>query len=191
MTRAILHDMTVLLARLAYSPDQPRDDHGRFGEGESGTLPAEQEHALEVYQDDYSGGINAALRSGDASNPIVGQLDKAIESEHATHEETVYRALAGMNPDELFQDGEIFHDAGFVSTTSSLDTARDYASDTEGTAIEIHLIEGQPRYDYGAHGDTTSHEVLLPRGSNFYAEKNADAPGGWRLYAFVPGEDFA
>ncbi len=31
---------------VAYNPDQPRDDHGRFGEGGAGDKPAMQEHTL-------------------------------------------------------------------------------------------------------------------------------------------------
>jgi hypothetical protein len=77
-----------VLARLAYSPDQPRDDHGRFGEGESGSSPAGSAglDALNTSaaKFDENGGSTEPLDLGENKDEIdiedvVAQLDDVHE----------------------------------------------------------------------------------------------------------------
>ncbi len=87
---------------LRYSPDQPRDDHGRFGDG-SGEVPTPEklQAAIRDWQEGSSSlgstqeKARTAAKNNDASDPLVG----GIRSEEIST--SIYRGLEVEEPEEI------------------------------------------------------------------------------------------
>jgi hypothetical protein len=141
-------------------------------------LSAELDRAVSAYVDDFSGGINAALRDGDTSSPVVGRLDAAIDQQPLSDIRTTWRA---MSDDVLsgLSHGDIFRDLGFVSTTAGRDIAEEYASEyaayhdgRTASLIEMHIPRGSRLLDIERlQDDMAQREILVPRGASWRYEQ--------------------
>lgn len=97
-----------------YSPDQPRDDHGRFGSGGEdnaaksdprtvndeawfGGLSSASQKALLAYQGNDYATINGALRSGKETSTTKA-IDKALATSPLADDQDAYRGLGGISP---------------------------------------------------------------------------------------------
>lgn len=97
-------DQQPLLRCLRYSPDQPRDDHGRFGEGATDFAKADDARKLEItihaWQDEDTSTrtiheAQIAAKASDAKNPIV----QGIRSEK--FDTVIFRGLTVEKTDEI------------------------------------------------------------------------------------------
>ncbi len=171
-----------------YSEDQPRDDHGRFAS--SGTydevasrhlpdLSPQEMDAVMHYQ--YSTEVNSYLRGYASGYRGVRNEVKALDAAIAKAKPldaplVVYRGMAGLRVDEArgrmaslasrFDGKTGFSDKAYVSTTQSLDKAKDFArwyrQDEGGKAfvVELHIPAGTRALpvdaissEYGAMGN--------------------------------------
>ena len=173
-----------------YSPDQERDEHGRFGSGNGVDLPtafsetgSKYVTAVMTYNDakDYQK-INGGLRSGKLSAKFRETVDKINELIDKTpgidKESTVYRGVStGAFADQILglQPGDTFQDKGFTSTTKDKDFAERFNSlegRDHGALIQVSLPEGTKGLDMlhywsDVPRDGRQHEFLLPTNSTF------------------------
>jgi ADP-ribosyltransferase exoenzyme len=180
---------------LKYSPDQPRDDHGRFGEGNGDyNLTGSQSDSLTFYTQNGYEEINTYLRDREGFANAMGQEDKNFIQSHTvaidnafkdapptTAPMTVYRGVfAGQFADTLktLQPGDTFTDKGFVSTSQNLVTAVDRSTSSwgDGAKLTIEVPTGSRVLDVNkALGDEVQfpkeEEILLNRNSTFEVTK--------------------
>ena len=129
-----------------YSPDQPRDDHGRFGEGSEGTYGSNSaaydkltsgfmaspavEEALEKYADDPA---------NEDTNAIV---DQGIKEEGMTIKSTLYRGLSFPDDDTVkstLKSGNYLKPEGPQSTSIEHSVARDFAGLTDEVGVMLEI----------------------------------------------------
>lgn len=157
-----------------YSPDQERDDHGRFGSG-SGELTSAEKSAVMTYRGETFQDINGALRAGELNlsprlEDLKNNLDSAIAKSITTSDQVVYRGmdLRDYQVKDLGLDrpGTTFTDKAFMSTTEDAKVANDFG----GTKIEIAIPKGSPALNVGSFSNYGSkqheYEVLLPRNTS-------------------------
>lgn len=170
----------------------PRDDHGRFGEGnntveegrtevtlnnhwdlrheQESRLTAKQNTALENYGSEDYDPINWGLRhSGTVGiEDQVAVLDAAFErgSIVLANDVTVYRSIDNGDQVELWV-GKDFTDAAYVSTSLIQNTAEGFGGlSPDMMTMRIELPAGSRVL----LGTDTEQEILLPRGSSFEVE---------------------
>lgn len=183
-----------------YSPDQPRDDHGRFGSGGGlttvtrGLDPTKVEPLTQEESDAvnwYTGPLNAqrlneVLRNDgagmrDYDEETIQLMDSAIAkstlSDDPTYAGVVQGAevYKGMVTTHDFQVGERFIDKGFISTTSDVGVAKQFAQgflapNKEGNHVLIH-ISVDPATQHYVPGADMIDEKILPRGMEFEVTK--------------------
>lgn len=179
-----------MLSVAKYSPDQPRDDQGRFAPvmsqrqrrwareraademyGAARTeimlmgLPggdAAAVSAVREYSRDYNG-INAALRRGE-DHVRVADLDRAF-TYRTTGDLTVFRGRTDRLGAKV---GDIIADPGYVSTSLSEDSASFFATSdgvAYGSVFEIAVPKGTPAVGVGGIDVAGEREMLFERGS--------------------------
>lgn len=172
-----------------YSPDQPRDDHGRFGAGGS---PSDQVAAVRDYTGVGHGLLNDHLRgvknqftpSPEEHEKKAAGIDEYIARHQITQPVTVYRSVGGdvgYRLRQRFDQGKIgpgstFKDSGFVSTSTD--------KETEGTSgknpgrdvtLHIDLRPGDKATDVsGVSEHPDENEVLIGRGTTFRVKSYSD-----------------
>jgi ADP-ribosyltransferase exoenzyme len=161
-------------------------DHGH--ESQTADITDEQFNALGGYQDDWSGGINTALRRGEPIDYYVKNIDAAIKTQPPLdHDVMVYRVV-GEEVYRRMAHSRMFVDRGYVSTTSDFYTADDYRGEfidyhkQDGHIVQIKIPAGRRVFDYESHPrfeDTQQHEVLIPRNAIFRVERR---PNGLVLH---------
>jgi hypothetical protein len=132
--------------------------------------------AFRGYADDYTGGINARLRAGGALEPDDVLRDSMMR-ELPDDTPTLYRTFASKDPsDELF-NGKKYVDDGYMSTTTDLDVARDYADEFGGVMLEVRPQPGVRAFNYqwddGLWDEYAGQaEVLFERGCTFSVHRD-------------------
>lgn len=126
----------------------------------------------------YAYVLNAALRSGEAlskaDKDLVSRLDHAIQGSRLERDTVLYRG--GVLPDGI-QEGQVFKDRAYVSTTEEKYVARDYFTgakygNEDARLIQVQVSKGTPALninrvmgkDWEQHYE---HEILLGRGTRF------------------------
>lgn len=142
----------------------------------NGAFSDQEFDALDEYTGDAHGPINSYLRTGLAHgmdpvdiNALVDKLDTAIAKSTVQNDSTVYRGISDEDFD--LEPGSIMHDDGFVSTSSSLEKAKEFSKFGKGpgAVFEIDLPKGANAVDVtkaglGGYGEK---EILLNRDSLF------------------------
>lgn len=181
---------------LAYSEDQPRDDHGRWGEG-GGYAPEGDvkslDDALDYYHTPASFDLNARLRSGepltDRQADVVRELDSGFTP--APNDLTVYRGVTDVSAMGVgrFSDDyggaralNHFKDDGYMSTSLVRDDAENFAFGAAGpddrpVMMELHVPAGTPILEVPAGDYGDQHEILLPRGTAASQASFSSMPG--------------
>lgn len=188
-----------------YSPDQPRDYHGRWTEDGAGAgfhigsarpgkfmvgkLTDAERAALGEYTGDGYEALNKAVRDG-AEPPEAKALDAAIAKGQAAEDMILYRGVT-LTPDQTgpLALGTVLEDRGYVSATYDPQTASMWAGlrhgDAEPTVLRIQTRKGSTALllDDFATLLSEEHEVLLPRGSQMLvlSEPTIETIGDRRL----------
>lgn len=158
---------------------------------------ATQHAAMEYYRDNEGNAVlNRGLRKGGELAPEtqqhVAELDSVLDSSKLEHDTTLYRGMAGTNPQtKIFEEqirtgqlkpGSVLSDKGYASTTLSGSIAQDKFAEGGGVVFKIKAPKGSNglymnsasdkfvggRYD-GEFRDEM--EVLLPRNSQYKVNK--------------------
>lgn len=179
-----------------YSPDQPRDDNGRWtGWGDMGlfynpshdemaashknwsrTLTPPQRAALNAYKVDRTSRTNRALRHGgdlmdSATKDAVKNIDTAILKAPPLDKDTIlYRHLSPEFAKSL-KRGSVFTDKGF--TSASLDGAfiRNFAQIHGRAVAELRVPQGT-RAAYMETPELTSSSKILPEERELLMPRN-------------------
>lgn len=192
----------------AYSPDQEREDNGRFGSGggsgggnseetidnvsEAGrawgkSLSRDQKDAIGDYTED-SERINSALRNDllikDSDVEMVERIDEALASASIPEDVTVYR---GMDFDPGWESGESVEDAAFMSTSMNRDVAGEF-SGKNGVTVEFVAPAGTHAAYLGKLSRSHSEgEVLFPRNTRLEVVSKEGSHYKMRIAATVAG----
>jgi hypothetical protein len=184
-----------------YSPDQPRDEKGRFGEGtgeakgENKEFTEHEKKAIDQQLRD-PGFVNETLRGEHELTSVqqshVTALDSAIaKSEALKEDKAVYRATsinslngegyASTQPTDGIKVGSTFTDKRYVSTTTDKASANNpgYTHPDDRMILNINVPAGTKVFEPGKAGLTGKafelagweKEVLLARGSTFRIDK--------------------
>lgn len=137
--------------------------------------------ALVDYTGIAYGAINNKARHGDLSDTRIAAIDRAFtDAPPLAHETTLYRGVdagaLGLDPEKM--TGAVVKDDGFVSTSTDLRIAKDFASihrDLYKPAVylEIHVPQGAKALDVAGLSGQHEDEVLLPRGGTFRIGKGS------------------
>jgi len=131
--------------RAVQSRDDVEDESFRLCEhyeSWSRSLTAAELIAMEIY---VSGArrLNSALRRGRLGSEwdeTVKGLDSGISRGSTPKDLVLYRGASSFRADLLI--GTEFTDKGFVSTSLSLETARDFSGGDQGSVIRIRIPKG-------------------------------------------------
>lgn len=143
---------------------------GRGGGVSSPSLSDGEISALSFYKEEGYSDINSALRNGEEyDSNTIDAIDSAISKSELTRDAVLYR---GMNPDliDYMNEGEVFKDAGYVSTTKNPSTAEDFGIQFgRNIMMEIHAPKGTNalHLDLAIEAARDEKEFLLPRNSSF------------------------
>ncbi len=165
-----------------YSPDQPRDEAGRFGEGggdggegaAGGGYSAREIGAVRTYQSEKYAEINNHLRTGaplsDDLKTDIRHLDSAISRSPLETDTTLYRGIRhealSKGAEKLV--GRTIDSGTFVSTSDNESIARDFAHGRGGVMFEIKASAGARALSTRkATGQGFQREFILPRGAQF------------------------
>jgi hypothetical protein len=134
---------------------------------------------------EYSNLDNPKNRAAVADS--VKRLDGIFSDQRLSEGMTVYRGLqSGVGADKLakaYAKGQTFADEGFVSSTTSLDMARNFAVGGGSSLIHITLPKGAPALPLkkGTSVNVGEQEVLLNRGQSFKIDK-VDESSGMKIF---------
>jgi hypothetical protein len=147
------------------------DDAQLFLDGESPNWqrrlrPDELDEIGEYAEGMYSD-LNGALRSGgSAPRRTLNALDSAIKKWESPENILVYRGIlprqAAPNPLRGARVGDVFEDAGYMSTSLSRRTGTAFA---DNEVLEIEVPKGTNAAPIGQYGRLSEQEILLPRGT--------------------------
>jgi len=168
-------EMSVIADLLKYSPDQERDERGRFASGSSTenhptgnfsqlptlstTVSQKETTNLAAYIGVGYYGLNSALRSNQELGTGLPEMKSAMDSlmdkvPPLEQSETVYRGVSGDIATKLVDApiGTIITDKGYVSTSRDKELAQDFMtvgnSDNQTRALmAITLPEGTKALD--------------------------------------------
>lgn len=154
---------------------------GSGGDGPGGVSDDERK-AVSAYQGAAYGTINDHLRGKAVTSAaqrqwvdgIVSHIDHAIDRSRLSEPTTVYRGAQHPGLTLAKAKGMVGRsamDAAFLSTTSSLSAAKEYAPGDHGVIFEIHLPKGHAALDVAASNlpggiFDAEHERLLPRNTD-------------------------
>jgi 8-oxo-dGTP pyrophosphatase MutT (NUDIX family) len=134
-------------------------------------LTSSEESAVLKYTGSFHDTLNSALRKGDTQTYAseVKALDSAVSKLQLQQDVTLFR---GVSPGAVskFQNslvpGAVISDKGFVSTSTSFNTAQIFADG--GMVLQIYAKKGSKAVPInGESHHPNEAEVLLPRGSQF------------------------
>lgn len=170
---------------MAFNPDQPRDEHGRWqptfsadrktAEQEVHALHAkalktpltpEEHKAVEAYVRGNYEAMNGGLRKGRTSDKVTA-LDAVIARTELPHDIVTYRGTGrelGQKIHDQWKAGKrdlVFEDKGFVSTSGHKSVADSFSLFHR---MEIRIPKGSKALPVLGGGES---EVILPRGSKF------------------------
>jgi SPP1 gp7 family putative phage head morphogenesis protein len=176
-----------------YSPDQERDERGRFGSGSGGGFSSGKDYSsdpqkfyddnikdqafsneqfigMNVYQNS-SDAINAALRADGPINPeiqsYVDRVNSAInQAVPLAQDTTLYRGITGDI--SSIQPGETLTDKAFMSTTADGKFATGWANkNADGYVVKISASVGTQGVipSFVTADFKEEHEFLLPTNS--------------------------
>jgi hypothetical protein len=128
----------------------------------------------------------------EAHRNFVDGLDKAIAEADSSQRLTVSRTVADpmvASEVDALKPGDIFEDAGYMSTTTDDDILNDFVVD-DGARVDfvIDLMPGDPRLsvdDYTPDDAFKQNEYLLPRGTRLYINSVEQGPDGTVVYARI------
>lgn len=184
------------LARLAgkleqrYSPDQPRDDHGRFGEGsalepklhgdEWASVERWTQHGAEISEP-----LNQGLMPESIVRP-VRNLDALTTRYKTTQPMTVYRvAHSGWST----RSGDLHVPRTYTSATLSKLVALDMMKINPGTLLEITVPIGTHVANIAAFSTKPyEQELLFPRETTFKNTGTDPTTGTTRMAVVPPGQ---
>lgn len=171
---------------MAFNPDQPRDEHGRWAatfssdrktaerevnELHGKVLPAplteEEKKAVDSYVYGNYEAMNRGLRKEGRTSDKVSALDAVIAKTALPHDVVVYRGTGdtlGRKIYDQWKSGKRnieFVDKGFVSTSAHKSVADSFSLFNR---IEIRIPKGSKALPVYNGGEA---EVILPRGSKF------------------------
>ena len=194
-SRGIAHESlgkAVLAALAKYSPDQPRDERGRFGEssGEveqaggfasapgatsavnNGNFSSEESSAIRSYSEVAYYDINNGLRGGtglsQTNQDTAALLDSAIAKSTISEDTQLYRGYSGP----ALAVGQTAWDKGFASTSTSTAIAASFGDarvDDEHSGRVVLAIDTPAGTNAVAVSGRSydEKEVILGRGSGF------------------------
>jgi hypothetical protein len=117
-----------------YSPDQPRDDHGRFGEGGGGESSSFKSKPISVSGAHLEGMAetrsNQANKASKAANtPHTHSLASHMHTEAATANRAAAKAVSGSKS-QLYHNVADFHEVQSLVHSLAADTATAHSSTT-------------------------------------------------------------
>lgn len=156
-----------------------KDTHGKWAE----KLTKEQKNSIDVYTGESYKGINKQLRSGvlgEYNSKITASMDSAIDSAPPfPYRAKMYRGVGPGLIDKL-NEGDVFEDKAFVSTSINKSAADEFADDS---MIEIIIPKGTKAISVDAIKEGTAYyitenEYILSRNSKFRViKKKRDKSG--------------
>jgi hypothetical protein len=165
--------------RLSTEEDHPRDSRAKLDSAyrdlskaqKVKDIPSSQASALGLYTGSEYSAINGNLRSDkESACHQCPMIDKALKNSSIPSDTEVFRG-GSFSEDQIktFSPGSTFVDKGYVSTTMSTTTAKDFGKPGGSGAVvfSIHLPKGSKGLAVGSFSDTSEHEILLPRNSKF------------------------
>ena len=128
--------------------------------------------AFKEYQYGDYANLNARLRAGDASDPIVRDLDAAISKGELVRDVMVHRGLAFWDSGSApkWRPGQTITDRGYVSTSTDPDVAMNFAADTGApvtATLRLRARAGTRAAFFQDYDGYTHNEVVLPRGTQY------------------------
>ena len=178
-------------ARVKYSPDQPRDDLGRFGEGDGGgdaantsqssPITPREDAAIDAYVNDDNATVNYSLRNGSAAwdelgegtvQDVVDGIDSALAKSTLDGDTTLYRG-EGMH-ENLSAGATTPADAGYLSTSTSPTTGQGFGGD--------QYVISAPAGTHALNLGGEEYEVLLPRDTVLRIDTAVTQPDGSTHY---------
>ena len=163
----MLRNIDVVHSGLGFVHEESRHD-----------LPADEEFAVNRYILGAAYSMNNGLRGGKSldSVPYARDIQNAISKSSTSKDVTVFRggvSDSGAIPDNV-QVGDVVEDRGFVSTSMTELTAKNFGDGSD--PVEIHVPAGS-----NAIGCATSEqEVLLGSGSQFRID-SMPPHGKWQM----------
>lgn len=175
------------VSTVKYSPDQPRDDHGRFGEGDGGSDSSSSSGGSKLSEHDEKK-LNAWLTGTDGSKELAAEYNK-LRSDPAfgevvdrlpKFEGTAYRGVV-MKDGEMhgLEVGKEMEIRRYSSATKDSGIAVNYANErdatsgTQGNTMVVMAFKDARAGDLGAvkhsdfHAAKEDQEVILHRGDRY------------------------
>jgi hypothetical protein len=144
----------------------------------SAKLDEKEVQALKEYTGSMYTTVNPLLRAG---KPVskedrneVKLVDEAFKKAKTTEPIEVYRGISGDFYSGL-KDGDVFEDKGFVSTSTDLDTADNFARGDAKAIMKVQVPKGSRAisvdslsvFKKGGAAVRSENEILLDRGGKF------------------------
>lgn len=112
--------------------------------------------------------IDAVSLNNDKFQWVIQHLDSVV-NQHSLVENTIlYRGMENIDHLENFQEGELFWDIGYCSTSFDVNIAKNFCNSSTSWLMKIYSFEGTHGGFLGEYSKMPYEiEFLLPRNQNF------------------------